>query len=46
MPLADALGQLPDLWHVHNHSLGKNPGLTQAIAQLAKEESPYAFTTS
>lgn len=36
----DALGQLPDLWHVHNHSLGKNPALTQAIAQLAKEESP------
>ena len=36
----NALGQLPDLWHVHNHSLGKNPGLTQAIAQLAKEEHP------
>ena len=36
----DALGQLPDLWHVHNHSLGKNPALTQAVAQLAKHGAP------
>lgn len=31
----DALGSLPDLWHVHNHSLGKNlalPGALQALA--------------
>ena len=31
----DALGALPDLWHVHNHSLGKNlalPGALQALA--------------
>ena len=31
-----ALGQLPDVWHVHNHSLGKNAGLTGAVAELAK----------
>ena len=31
-----ALGQLPDLWHIHNHSLGKNPALSAAVADLAK----------
>lgn len=28
-------GRLPDLWHVHNHSLGKNASFTQAVLQLA-----------
>jgi hypothetical protein len=28
----DALGQSPDLWHIHNHSLGKNPSLTAAVS--------------
>lgn len=32
----DALGQSPDLWHIHNHSLGKNPSLTASVALLAK----------
>ena len=32
----DALGQTPDLWHIHNHSLGKNPSLTEAVALLAE----------
>ena len=32
----DALGQTPDLWHIHNHSLGKNPFLTEAVALLAE----------
>ena len=31
-----ALGQLPDIWHIHNHSLGKNAGLSGAVAELAK----------
>ena len=31
-----ALGGLPDLWHIHNHSLGKNPGLSGAVAELAR----------
>ena len=31
----DALGALPDIWHIHNHSLGKNPALTGAVAELA-----------
>ncbi len=31
-----ALGGLPDVWHIHNHSLGKNPGLTGVVAELAK----------
>ena len=26
----------PDLWHIHNHSLGKNPSLTEAVALLAQ----------
>lgn len=32
----DALGGLPDVWHFHNHSLGKNllvPGCVLALAQ-------------
>ncbi len=32
----DALGQAPDLWHIHNHSLGKNPSLTAAVSLLAE----------
>lgn len=32
----DALGKPPDIWHFHNHSLGKNPALTQAVSILAK----------
>jgi hypothetical protein len=31
------LGGMPDIWHVHNHSLGKNPALTEAIAILAED---------
>ena len=30
------LGSLPDIWHVHNHSLGKNPALPAALALLAE----------
>ena len=33
----NSLGGAPDLWHVHNHSLGKNPSLTKATAKLAEE---------
>ncbi|NDH00023.1 MAG: glycosyltransferase family 1 protein [Opitutae bacterium] len=32
----NALGSLPDVWHIHNHSLGKNPALTGAVAELAQ----------
>jgi glycosyltransferase involved in cell wall biosynthesis len=31
-----SLGGPPDLWHVHNHSLGKNAALTRAVALLAE----------
>ncbi|MDH3348395.1 MAG: hypothetical protein OEM02_09920 [Desulfobulbaceae bacterium] len=31
----EALGGLPDVWHVHNHSLGKNMALPGALALLA-----------
>ena len=31
-----SFGGMPDLWHVHNHSLGKNPSLTGATALLAQ----------
>ena len=30
----EALGQKPDLWHIHNHSLGKNPSQSEAVALL------------
>jgi hypothetical protein len=30
-----AFGCLPDLRHIHNHSLGKNPALTQEVITLA-----------
>ena len=30
------LGKLPDVWHIHNHSLGKNAGLSGAVAELSK----------
>ena len=32
-----ALGQIPDIWHIHNHSLGKNSSLTAAVALLAQK---------
>ncbi len=32
-----ALGSLPDLWHFHNHSLGKNPSLPAAVSILAEK---------
>ena len=32
----NSLGGMPDLWHVHNHSLGKNPSLTKACSMLAQ----------
>lgn len=32
-----ALGASPDIWHFHNHSLGKNPVLAQAVNLMAKE---------
>ncbi len=31
----DALGGPPDVWHVHNHSLGKNLALPGALVDLA-----------
>ena len=30
------LGKAPDLWHVHNHHLGKNTSLTAAMASFAR----------
>lgn len=33
----DALGGPPDLWHVHNHSLGKNTALPGALLRLVRE---------
>jgi len=31
-----ALGAPPDIWHVHNHSLGKNRFLPEAVFRLAR----------
>jgi len=33
----DTLGGTPDVWHVHNHSLGKNTALPGALWRLAQE---------
>ena len=38
------LGGKPDLWHIHNHSLGKNSALTGAVAILAEEKNTYYST--
>lgn len=32
-----ALGQSPDIWHIHNHALGRNPALTLAVYHLVAE---------
>jgi hypothetical protein len=32
------LGTLPDLWHVHNHCLGKNLALPGALVRLTRHE--------
>lgn len=34
------LGGIPDLWHVHNHSLGKNASFPEALKQLADQGTP------
>lgn len=31
----EALGASPDIWHFHNHTLGKNTALSQAVYQMA-----------
>lgn len=33
----NALGGAPDIWHVHNHSLGKNTALPGALLRLARD---------
>ncbi|WP_448875290.1 glycosyltransferase [Desulfobulbus propionicus] len=39
----EALGGAPDLWHVHNHSLGKSLLLPVALRQLAEEGEHLLF---
>ncbi len=39
----EALGGLPDIWHVHNHSLGKNLALPGALRDLAMQGYPVLF---
>ena len=34
----EALGAPPDIWHFHNHTLGKNTALSQAVYQMALRE--------
>jgi glycosyltransferase involved in cell wall biosynthesis len=31
-----SLGSIPDIWHIHNHSLGKNKGMADLVRLLAK----------
>jgi glycosyltransferase involved in cell wall biosynthesis len=37
---AEAFGRKPDIWHFHNHSMGKNPALTAAVSSLAAQGEP------
>ncbi|MBM9615842.1 glycosyltransferase family 4 protein [Desulfobulbus rhabdoformis] len=39
----EALGGAPDLWHVHNHSLGKSLLLPLALRQMASEGEHFLF---
>ncbi|SMO49841.1 glycosyltransferase family 4 protein [Gracilimonas mengyeensis] len=39
----DQLGALPDVWHVHNHSLGKNAAFTRLVLRLAEQEHRMLF---
>lgn len=32
----ELLGGAPDIWHIHNHSLGKNTAMPDAVVSLAK----------
>lgn len=32
----DFLGSDPDVWHIHNHSLGKNPAMADVVVELAE----------
>ncbi|MGE9293116.1 MAG: hypothetical protein ACQKBW_05850, partial [Puniceicoccales bacterium] len=34
------LGAEPDLWHIHNHSLGKNAVMADVVALLVKSQTP------
>ncbi len=34
------LGAAPDLWHFHNHCLGKNPALPPAVRKIAEDGAP------
>ena len=34
------LGGIPDLWHVHNHCLGKNAAFPEALRQLINDGTP------
>ena len=36
----EGLQEKPDLWHIHNHSLGKNPALTKACSLIASSQYP------
>lgn len=33
----EGLGDVPDLWHIHNHCLGKNLALPEALCTLAQQ---------
>ncbi len=36
----DALGGDPDIWHIHNHSLGKNTAMPAVVERLADTGTP------
>lgn len=32
----EAIGSVPDIWHIHNHALGKNAAWTHAVSMLVE----------
>ena len=36
----ETLGALPDVWHIHNHSLGKNKAFSGVVQRLAADGRP------
>ena len=36
----ETLGALPDVWHIHNHSLGKNKAFAGVVQRLAADGRP------
>lgn len=43
MKAQEMLGAEPDVWHIHNHSLGKNARYTEAVTLLAEQGKKVVY---